>query len=87
MNQSLGKLRLPDGTVFIHSFNNYQLSAYYLPGTVSGTGDAKMSKCKRFCRDRKSVFEEHKQQQELTAWGIQKKQGMSNRLKKKRINF
>lgn len=80
MKQSHGKLRVLDGTTFIHSFNKDRLSAYYLSGTVSGTGDTKMKKCKRFSRDRKSIFEEQKQQQELTAWGSPNK-ACHNRLK------
>lgn len=73
---------------FIHSFNKYRSSTYYLSGTVSGTGDAKMSKCKRLSRDRKSMFKEHKQHQELTLpGGIQKKQACHNRLTQKRTNF
>lgn len=50
MNQIQGGLRVLDETILrvIHSFNKYWVRAYYLPGTVSGPGDTKMSKWEGF---------------------------------------
>lgn len=63
MHQTHEELRVPDESILIHSFNKCQLSDYYLPGTVSGTEDAKMSKRKRFSRDKNRVLGELTRQQ------------------------
>lgn len=61
----------------IDSFNKYWVRAYYLPGTVSGTGGTKRNKWEGFPETVAIVFGELKQEQQLTAWGNPKKRDLS----------